>query len=286
MLLQQIGNGIILGSAYGLISIGLTIVFGIMNVSNFAYGTIYMLGGYFMFLFAMVLKAPFFLAVALSIVGVGIVAVAIERTVFRPVYAAPHLNSLLVSLGLLIFMENAVQLVAGPDSLMVKGPYTDTILSIFSFSVTLQRLMIFVVSILIIMSFYLFINFTLFGKAMMATAQNARGACLVGISPKKIYMVTFAISSALAAAGGALLAPIFYVYPTMGNMPLIKAFVVVVLGGMGNVQGAIVGGFIVGIAESLGGAYISSDYKNAFPLLILIAVLLTRSQGLFGKSVK
>ena len=286
MFLQQLVNGIILGSAYALISIGLTMVFGIMNISNFAYGNIYMLGGYFMYLLTMLLNLPFFLAIAGSMVTVGVLGIIMERIVFRPVYEAPHLNSLLVSLGLLIFLENAVLVLCGPKSLSVKGPYTDVIISFFSVCVTLQRVIIFAASIVIISAFYLFLNFTLTGKSMMATAQNPRGASLVGISLPKVYVTTFAISSVLAAAGGALLAPIFYVYPTMGNTPLIKAFVVVVLGGMGNVQGAVIGGFIVGIVESLGAAYISSDYKSAFSLILLIVVLLTRSQGLFSKSVK
>jgi branched-chain amino acid transport system permease protein len=284
--LQQLVNGIILGSAYGLIAIGLTMVFGIMNVSNFAYGTIYMLGGYFMYLLSMLSGLPFFLAIAGSMIAVGVLGIAMERIVFRPVYEAPHLNSLLVSLGLLIFLENVVLVLCGPKTLSVKGPYTEVILSLFSISVTLQRVVILAASIVLISAFYIFLNFTLTGKSMMATAQNPRGASLVGISPSKVYVTTFAISSTLAAAGGALLSPIFYVYPTMGNTPLIKAFVVVVLGGMGNVHGAVIGGFIVGIAESLGAAYISSDYKSAYSLIILIVVLLTRSQGLFGKSVK
>ena len=129
-------------------------------------------------------------------------------------------------------------------------------------------------------------NSTRFGKAIVATSQNPRGAALVGVDLSQVYMATMAISSGLAAAAGALLAPIFYVFPTMGSTPLLKAFVIVVLGGMGNVQGAVVGGFLVGIAESLGGAYISSAYKNVFAFIILIGVLLIRPQGLFGRSEK
>jgi branched-chain amino acid transport system permease protein len=273
-----------LGSSYSLIAIGFTMSFGIMHISNFAHGTIYMLGGYSMYFLSMSLKLPFFLAVALSMVAVGLVGIVIERLAFRPVYEAPGISSLLMGMGLLIFLENAAQLLWGSETLSVKAPYTDAILSIFSASVTVQRVIVLVSSLFLIGALYVFLNGTRIGKAIMATAQNHVGASLVGIDLPRIYALTFAISSALAGAGGALLSPIFYVYPTMGSMPLIKAFSVVVLGGMGNVQGAVAGGFVVGIAESLGGAYISSDYKNVFSLIILILVLLFRPQGIFGRS--
>lgn len=284
MFFQQLANGIIMGSAYSLIAIGLTMSFGIMKFSNFAHGTIYMLGGYCMYFFSMYLGFPFFLSVALCILAVGFLGIAFERIVFRAVYGGPHLRDILISTGLLIFLENLALLLWGSETLNVKAPYTDTVIRFFSASLTIQRLIVLISSLVLIGALYLFLNHTRLGKAIVATAQNPLGASLVGIDHSRVYMLTFAVSSALAAAGGALLAPLFYVYPTMGGMPLIKSFVVVVLGGMGNVQGAIAGGFIVGIVESLGGAYISSDYKNAFPFVILIAVLLIRPQGIFGRS--
>jgi branched-chain amino acid transport system permease protein len=283
---QQFVNGLILGGAYALISVGMTMIFGIMNISNFAHGTIYMLGGYCVYFFSMAFGAPFFLAVALSILAVGLAGIAMERIVFKPVYGGPVLNDLLISLGLAVFLENGALLLWGSTSLSVKTPYTDVIIRIFSASVTLQRIIVLVASIVLIGALYGFLNSTRFGKAIVATSQNPRGAALVGVDLSSVYMATMAISSGLAAAAGALLAPIFYVFPTMGSTPLLKAFVIVVLGGMGNVQGAVVGGFLVGIAESLGGAYISSAYKNVFAFIILIGVLLIRPQGLFGKSEK
>jgi branched-chain amino acid transport system permease protein len=283
MFFQQLVNGIIIGSAYALISIGLTMSFGIMHFSNFAHGTIYMLGGYAMYFFSMYVGMPFFLAVALSIVTIGLLGILFDRFVFRSVYGGPHLRDILISTGLLIFLENMALLLWGSETLSVRSPYTDTVISIFSAALTVQRLIVLIASLVLIGALYVFLDYSRIGKAIMATAQNPVGASLVGIDRSLIYMLTFAISSGLAAAGGALLAPLFYVYPTMGSMPLIKAFVVVVLGGLGNVQGAVVGGFIVGIVESLGGGYISSDYKNAFPFIILVAVLLIRPQGIFGR---
>ncbi len=286
MFFQQLVNGLILGGAYALISVGMTMIFGIMNISNFAHGTIYMLGGYCVYFFSMAFGVPFFLAVALSILAVGVAGIAMERIVFKPVYGGPVLNDLLISLGLAVFLENGALLLWGSTSLNVKTPYTDVIIRIFSASVTLQRIIVLVASIVLIGALYGFLNSTRFGKAIVATSQNPRGAALVGVDLSRVYMATMAISSGLAAAAGALLAPIFYVFPTMGSTPLLKAFVIVVLGGMGNVQGAVVGGFLVGIAESLGGAYISSAYKNVFAFIILIGVLLIRPQGLFGRSEK
>lgn len=286
MFFQQLVNGLILGGAYALISVGMTMIFGIMNISNFAHGTIYMLGGYCVYFFSMAFGVPFFLAVALSILAVGVAGIAMERIVFKPVYGGPVLNDLLISLGLAVFLENGALLLWGSTSLSVKTPYTDVIIRIFSASVTLQRIIVLVASIVLIGALYGFLNSTRFGKAIVATSQNPRGAALVGVDLSRVYMATMAISSGLAAAAGALLAPIFYVFPTMGSTPLLKAFVIVVLGGMGNVQGAVVGGFLVGVAESLGGAYISSAYKNVFAFIILIGVLLIRPQGLFGRSEK
>ena len=282
MLTQQLLNGIILGGVYALISVGLTMSLGIMNISNFAHGTIYMLGGYCMYFLSTALNLPFFLAVGSTIIGIGLVGIVIERLVFRPIYEGPPLNSLLVSLGLLIFLENGALLLWGSETLSVPAPYGNDVISIFSASCTVQRILVLIASLVLIALLYVFLNFTQLGKAIIATSQNPRGAAVVGIDLSKIYMLTFAISCGLAAAGGSLLAPLFYVYPTMGDMPLLKSFVVVVLGGMGNVQGAVAGGFIIGIAESLGGAYISSDYKSVFSFIILIAVLMVRPQGIFG----
>ena len=284
MFLQQLINGVILGGAYALISIGMTMIFGIMNISNFAHGTLYMLGGYCIYFLSTVYGQPFFVAVAGSMFIVGLIGIAIERIVFRPVYDGPVLNDLLIALGLTFFLENGALLLWGSQTKSVRTPYTDIVVHFFSVSVTLQRLIVLAASLVLIAALYVFLSFTRFGKAVVATSQNPRGASLVGIDLTKVYMLTFAISSGLAASAGALLAPIFYIFPTMGSAPLLKAFVVVVLGGMGNVQGAIAGGFLVGIAESLGGAYISSDYKNVFSFIILISVLLIRPRGLLGKS--
>ncbi|MCB2192375.1 MAG: branched-chain amino acid ABC transporter permease [Deltaproteobacteria bacterium] len=284
MFVQQLINGLIMGGAYALISIGLTMIFGIMNFTNLAHGAIYMLGGYAMYMASTVAGLPFFVSVAVSIVGVGLMGVLMDRLVFRSVYKGPELNTLLISLGMMMFLENGALLLWGSQTLTVAAPYGDTVFKVLGASMTLQRLVVLIASFVLIGGLYLFLNTTRQGKAVLATAQNPTGASLVGIHIPHIYMLTFGIGSALAGAGGALLAPLFYVFPTMGSMPLLKSFVVVVLGGMGNVQGAVVGGFLVGIAESLGGAYLSSDYKNAFAFIILIAVLVIRPQGLFGRS--
>jgi branched-chain amino acid transport system permease protein len=282
MFLQQIMNGLIMGGAYALISVGLTMSFGIMHISNFAHGTILMIGGYAVYFFCMYLGLPYFVGVVLSMVSVGLFGIILERVVFKQVYNAPHMNDMLVSLGLLIVLEGLSLVFFGSETLKVNTPYTSVIINVFSSIATLQRIIVLVASLLLIQALYLFLKYTKTGRSIVATAQNPRGASLVGIDIPRVYMLTFAISSALAAAAGALLSPVFYVYPTMGAMPLLIAFVVVVFGGMGSVQGAVVGGFAIGILESLGGAYISSDYKNCFPFIILIATLLIRPQGLFG----
>jgi branched-chain amino acid transport system permease protein len=283
MFLQQLMNGIIIGGAYALISVGLTMSFGIMHISNFAHGVIYMLGGYAVYFFGMYLRLPFFVSVALSMVAVGLFGVLVERLVFRRIYQGPALNDILVSLGLLIFLQSGAEVLFGSQTLKVKTAYTESIVHLSSAICTVQRIIVLAASLILIGALHVFLKHSKVGRAVVATAQNPRGASLVGIDIPSVYMLTFAISCALAAAAGALLSPVFYVYPTMGDMPLLIAFVVVVFGGLGNVQGAVVGGFLIGIAESLGGAYISSDYKNAFAFIILIATLLVRPQGLFGR---
>jgi branched-chain amino acid transport system permease protein len=209
--------------------------------------------------------------------------VVLERVVFRPVSSAPHINGLIVALGLFIALENIAFILWGGDERTLPSPYATQTITLLSISLTLQRLLVFFVSLLLIFLLYLFIQRTKMGKAIRAVAQDPEVARLMGIPIHRISSTVFAVSSALAAAAGALVGPIFCVYPSMGLIPTLKAFVVIVLGGMGSIPGAIFGGFILGIAESLGAGYLSSEYKDAFAFAALILVLMIKPSGLFGK---
>jgi branched-chain amino acid transport system permease protein len=207
----------------------------------------------------------------------------LERVVFRPVHSAPHINGLIVALGLFIALENIAFILWGGDERTLPSPYATRMVALLGISLTIQRLLVFFVSIALIFLLYLFIQKTKVGKAVRAVAQDPEVARLMGIPIYRISSMVFAVSSALAAAAGALVGPIFCVFPDMGVIPILKAFVVIVLGGMGSIPGAISGGFILGVAESLGAGYISSEYKDAFAFAALILVLMLKPSGLFGR---
>jgi branched-chain amino acid transport system permease protein len=215
--------------------------------------------------------------------SMALLGMVLERIVFRPVHSAPHINSLIVALGLFIALENVAFILWGGEERTLPSPYATKVVTLLSISLTLQRLLVFIISILLIFILYLFIQRTKMGKAIRAVAQDPEVSRLMGIPIHRISAAVFAVSSALAAAAGALVGPIFCVFPAMGVTPILKAFVVIVLGGMGSIPGAIFGGFILGIAESLGAGYLSSEYKDAFAFAALILVLMVKPSGLFGK---
>ncbi len=190
---------------------------------------------------------------------------------------------MLVSIALAILLQNLAMIFWGSDPKVVKTTMSEEVIHIWRVSLTVQRLLVIVVGSVLVFGLHLFIEKTKIGKAMRAVAQDKDAAALMGIGIDRVYTVTFAIGSALAAAAGALIAPIFQIFPTMGFVPFIKAFTVVILGGLGNVIGAIYAGLILGIAESLGAAYISTAYKDSFAFVILILVLLFRPSGLMGR---
>jgi branched-chain amino acid transport system permease protein len=283
ILLQQVANGLVIGSIYAMVALGLTLIFGILHIGNFAHGQLYMLGAFATYwlvsLWGWNIWSSMFVAMALM----ALLGMVLERIVFRPVRSAPHINGLIVALGLFIALENIAFILWGGDERTLPSPYATKMITILSISLTIQRLLVFAVSILLISLLYLFIQKTKMGKAIRAVAQDPEVARLMGIPIYRISATVFAVSSALAAAAGAMVGPIFCVFPTMGLIPILKAFVVIVLGGMGSIPGAIFGGFILGVAESLGAGYLSSEYKDAFAFAALILVLMVKPSGLFGK---
>ncbi len=283
MLIQQLANGVVLGSTYALISIGLTILFGILNIINLAHGEIYMLGAFVAYFLVTLWEVNFFVAFLVATVAMGILGVVVERTVFRPLRDKEEINYFIVSVGLLIFLENLALLFWGTEPRSMGLSYASQTVKVGQVIVTVQRLYTVVIAVGIIFGLHFYIKYSRMGKAMRAMEQDREGALTVGVGIDEISSFTFALGSALAGAAGALMGSLFIVNPVMGFTPLLKAFVIVIFGGLGSVLGAIVGGLILGMTEVLGAAYVSSAYQDAFAFIILILVLSFKPTGLFGK---
>jgi branched-chain amino acid transport system permease protein len=272
-----------LGGTYALLGIGLTLIFGIMRVVNFTHGELYAYGAYMMYALVMKLGANFFLALMLA-TGLGVVlGGAVELTLLRCLRSSDIDISMLVMIGAWIVMQNAEQLAWTGVAQSIASPFPAEPLVIGALSVSWNRLFVFAVAIVLIMGTYFLVNGTKLGMAMRATFQDRETAALMGVPIERVHTATFALGSGLAAAAGALLGPIFVVTPNMGDLAAAKAFAIVILGGMGNLVGATLGGFILAFAEEIGVAYISSGYRDAVGFLLIILILLFRPTGLFAR---
>jgi branched-chain amino acid transport system permease protein len=283
-LLQHLVNALILGSTYALLGIGLTLIFGIMKVVNFTHGELYALGAYAVFFLEVSLGVNFFLALVLAVIVGCAVGAAIEFVLLRPLLDADIDTTMLVMIGAWIVMQNTELLYWGGVSKAVMTPFPDEPLQAGPIFVSWLRLFVLVMALILIGATYVLINRTKLGKAMRATFQDRDTAALMGVNIKGIYTATFAIGSGLAAAAGALLGPVFLVTPSMGDLASLKAFAIVILGGLGNITGATLGGFILAFVEEIGAGYISSGYRDAMGFLIIIIVLLFKPTGLFARA--
>ncbi|PHR63548.1 branched-chain amino acid ABC transporter permease [Alcanivorax sp.] len=281
---QQVLNGLTLGSIYGLVALGLTLVYGILHVPNFAHGALYMVGAYVSYITMVDFGVNYWVAMLLAAVAVALLAVLCERLVFNPLRHAPPIHDKIAAIGIMLFLEALVQMQWGAEFRRMPTPYTD-ILDIAGMTIPAQRVLIIAGAFSLMAVLHLFLKKTMTGSTIVAMAQNREGAFLVGIDANRVAMMTFAISGALAAVGATLFAPINLVYPAMGHLLIMKAFVIIILGGMGSIPGAIVGGLIIGFAEAFGGFYISTDYKDIIAFALLVVILSIKPTGLFSKGV-
>ncbi len=280
--LQQVLNGLTLGGIYGLVALGLTLVYGILHVPNFAHGGFYMIGA-FVALHAMVAWSwGYWSAMVMAAVTVAVLGIVSERMVFHPLRKASPLHPKIASIGLLLFLEAGAQALWGADFQRLPTPYT-SVIELGGLTAPAQRLLIIAAAFALMVALHLFLTRTTTGSTIIAMAQNREGASLVGIDANRVAMMTFAISGALAAVAATLYAPINLVYPAMGQLVITKAFVIIILGGMGSIPGAVLGGLIIGFAESFGAYYISTDYKDIIAFALLVIILSLRPQGLFAK---
>jgi branched-chain amino acid transport system permease protein len=281
--IQHAINALILGGTYALLGIGLTLIFGIMRLVNFTHGELYAFGAYMAYMAAMVLGINFFVSMVLAVaLGVGLGA-AIEFVLLRRLRNADIDTTMLVMIGAWIALQNAEQLAWSGVAKSIDNPFPTTPLVVGPFSVSYNRLFVFVVALALIAASYALINRTRLGKAMRATFQDRDTAALMGVNINSIYTATFALGSGLAAAAGALLGPVFVVYPSMGDMATTKAFAIVILGGLGSIPGATIGGFILAFMEEIGAGYISSGYRDGMGFLLIILILLVKPTGLFAQ---
>lgn len=279
---QQALNGIILGSLYMLVALGLFLIFGILEVTNFAHGEFYMLGA-FATLFAMTgLGVPFLPAVVLAMLFMAAFGVLVERTVFRAIVGKPLINGMLLSFGLSTFLTNLALLLFKADPRKIESEFAQIHLSFLGLHLTLERLLVPAVGAALVGFLAYFIRHTKTGKAMRAVAQDRIAAQMAGIPVFRIYSITFAIGSMLASAAGSMVGAIFLVSPDMGWTVVLKAFVVVILGGMANIGGIVCASLVIGLVESLGGGFVSYAYKDAYPFLLLVLAFLLRPEGLMG----
>ena len=285
--IQQLVNGISLGSIYALIALGYTMVYGIIRLINFAHGDIYMLGAYIGFFCTSILHLSFFPALILAMLGAALAGVIIEKAAYRPLRNAPKIAVLITAIGVSFFLEYGGMLLVTPQPRTFPAVFPAKLYNIGGIIINSQQIVILAISLALMILLTYVVQKTKIGKAMRAVSYDTDAARLMGINVDNVISFTFAIGSGLAAAAGVLVG-IYYnsIDPLMGIMPGLKAFVAAVLGGIGIIPGAMLGGVIMGIVEALVSGFISSTYRDAAAFLILILILLFKPSGLLGKNVR
>jgi branched-chain amino acid transport system permease protein len=286
LFLQLIVNGLINGTFYALSALGLTLVFGLMRVVNFAHGELYMVGGLIGWSLTAQAGLNFFASLALVIVIMGLAGYLIDRLLIARIRNQGEEPGILLTIGLSIFLVNTTLLVVGTAPQKVLQPFSNRPLFIGPVVVTQSRLFVVLMCAILIAAAHLLIRRTKLGRAMRATFQDAMAASLVGIRSNQVYAMTFALGAALAGVAGMLLGSIYVAQATIGGLVSLKAFVVVILGGMGSFAGAIVGGLILGIVEALWGGYIATGYVDAIGFALVIVMLVFRPYGLFSRQAE
>ncbi len=283
MLLQQLVNGLVVGSVYALVALGYTMIYGILGIINFAQGEIYMYGAFGAVL-TLSATGDLSLAVLAGIGSACIVGVLLERIAFRPLRGTHPLIPLISAIGASILLSSVARLLFGPDDRSFPLEFHPSSYSIFGAAeITGLQLVIMCVSVGLMVILSLFVNLTKHGKAMVAVAMDNDAARLSGINVNNAYMITFLLGSALSGVAGILMAVYYNATSfSMGTLPGLKAFSAAILGGVGSIPGAIVGGLVLGVAENLGAAYISSNFKDAFAFIALVLVLIIRPRGIMG----
>jgi branched-chain amino acid transport system permease protein len=284
LLIQSILSGILIGGVYALIGIGLTLIFGVMRVINFAQGELVMVGMYTTFWLFVLLGVDPFLSVVLTMPALFLLGALLQRSLINRVLDALPQNQILLTIGIGLVLSNTAMLVFTSDYRILSTSYSSSSVRLFGLPLSTPLLYCFLITAVITAVLYWFLVKTDIGHAIRATAQDREAAQLMGVNVRTMGVLAFGLGAALAGAAGALVSPTYYIYPQVGGAFTLKAFVVVVLGGMGSIIGATLGGVLIGVAESVSGTYIGSGWKDVCVYVIFLLVLLLKPSGLLGKS--
>jgi len=286
LFLQYVANGVVVGSSYVLVAVGLTLIFGVLGVVNFAHGELYMLGGYAGVVTLSYLRLPFVPAVILSLLFVAALGAVIEFILHRPLKNRDSTSSIISSFGIAVVLQNGALLFFGPQPALLSSPLSSIPIELGPIFLPMQKAIVPLIMLMVVTFLYIFLNFSWAGRSLRAMAQHRDMARLCGVRVQKVAVITFITGAVLAGMAGLMMSTVYMVYPVVGSMIVLKAFTIVILGGMGNIPGAIVGGLLLGIAESLTSAYLTNGLRDIVGFVIVIAVLLLFPKGLFGKSVE
>lgn len=285
--LQVLVWGLYAGCIYILLATGLNLIFGVMKVVNFAHGQLLMIGAYVTFSFFVLSGFNPYVLLAASIPILIVIGVGIERLCFRPILGTGKLNEIFISIGLIYILENVAALIWTDEWKTIRSPFEDIGITIGSMKIPVDYIIIIVTTVLILVGLYIFLKKSRLGLAVRATSQNRKAAMLVGINVERMDMLSFGIGAGLAGAAGTLWVVSGQVFnPYMGSVPAVKAFAIVIIGGLGSIPGAIIGGLVLGIAENFTVLTIGGAWKDAVAFLILIIVLVIKPNGLFGEKAE
>jgi branched-chain amino acid transport system permease protein len=282
MIPQLIASGLLIGGIYALVAIGLNLIFGVLRIINFAHGEYLMIAMYGAYWLWRLGFDPY-VSVLLVVPLMALTGAITERYLIRYTLASQAHVKIFVTLGLSIALQNVALVLFGADYLSVRTSYQTVTLTLIGLSISVPRLIAGLVMLVSAFGLHLFLQYTDIGKAIRATAQDSTTARLMGINIDRIYMMTFAIGTALVGLAGCILIPVYYVYPTVGTDFVLVAFVVVVLGGLGSLLGAVVGGFLIGVVEQFSGFFIDTSLRQIVYFGIFIVILVLRPAGLFGQ---
>ena len=287
--LQYLINGISIGAVYAIIALGYTMVYGIAKMLNFAHGDVIMVGAFVSYTVTSSYGVPVLASILIAMVVCTLLGIFIEGLAYKPLRGASSLAVLITAIGVSYFLQNSAQQIWGPAEIAFKRAVDMDPLVLFGgqLKISAEVVVTLVVAVIIMVGLTAFVNKTKMGKAMRAVSEDREAAQLMGINVNRTISTTFAIGSALAAVAGVLLcSKVQAVWPTVGSMPGIRAFTAAVFGGIGSIPGAMLGGMLLGLIETFGGAYISTQFSDAIVFLVLIVILLVKPAGLLGKQVQ
>lgn len=283
VIIQLVINGLLLGGLYALLSIGLTLIFGVLEIVNFAHGEFLMISMYLAFLLFSFFGMDPYLSLIVILPVFFLFGYAIEKIIIKPLLNDPPLNQIFATIGLGLIFSNVALLLFKADFRTVKTSYSDANLIFGNFFVSVPRLIAFAIAIALIAALLLYLKKTFTGKAIRALAQQRKAAMLMGIDVHRTYAIAFGIGIACVGAAGAVLLPLFFVFPTVGSLFSLIAFVIVILGGYNSLAGSLVAGLIIGLIEGFSGFFISPHLKEVVYFVLFIFILIFRPTGLFGK---